>query len=121
MIRMATLSSVFRPPRWYRQLAGFRSRLGVGPVEVVEDPVGVLEREMDPARIDVDAALAAVAAFPDEPFLEHDGDAVVLAGDGVLERGALRLAHTAGVDITLENLDQRPARSGPGRSLPPLP
>ena len=25
------------------------------------------------ARIDVDAALAAVAAFPDEPVLEHDG------------------------------------------------
>src|SRR5688500_14503841 len=64
-----------------RRSKGSASSLLVGPVELVEDPVAVLEGEVDAFRFDVEAPLSTVAAFPDEPVFQNDGGEVVLAGD----------------------------------------
>src|SRR3989442_5327341 len=82
-----------------RRPVSFSPRVGaasllVGPVELVEDPVAVLEAEVDAFRLDVEVPLATVTALPDEPMLQNDGGEMVLAGDGVLERRAPCLAHT---------------------------
>ena len=58
----------------------------IAPVEVVVDPVRVLKLELDALSLDVERALATVAPLPDEPRLEFDGDVVVFASDGVLQR-----------------------------------
>src|ERR1700682_1361381 len=60
--------------------------VSVAPVEVVEDPVGVLVVEVDLSGVDLEGAHAALAPLPDETIVEGYGRLVRLARYGVLER-----------------------------------
>src|SRR5687767_14238120 len=66
----------------------------IRPVEVVVDPVAVLEAEVDAFRRDVEGALSAVAALPDEARVEVDRDEMLFSSDRVLQRFAPRLTDT---------------------------
>src|SRR4051794_23618528 len=79
--RRVRRSGVYSIGRAYRADSGFR----VGPVEVVQDPVAVLEGQVDAFGFDVEAALAALALLPDEALVQDDRYAVHLAGHRVLQ------------------------------------
>src|SRR5438874_13831996 len=92
-----------------RQLPHVGMSVLVGPVELVEDPVAVLEVEVDAFGFDVEASLPTVTALPDEPMFQDDGGEVVLAGDRVFQGRAPCLADTGNpepaVDAVIVDLD----------------
>ena len=97
-------------------ISGHRGLALVGPVELVEDPVAVLEVQVDAFGFNFEASLAAFAALPDETGVEIDRDEMLLTCHRILE-GVATGAADAGdvkpaVDPVVFDIDGRAHDAG---------
>src|SRR5262245_11457051 len=65
------------------------------------DPVGLVVVQADLAGLRLEAALAAIAARPDEPRRQIDDHSVIFAGHGILQRLASRFTNAVDVERAL--------------------
>src|ERR1700687_709661 len=70
-----------------------RRGLCVGPIEIIENPVGFLARHRATSRIGLERSLTALPLFPYESVGKLDIGQMILAGDGILEGVTMTLAY----------------------------
>src|SRR3990167_7676533 len=92
------------PPRTARSCPSCAPSLAVGPVKLVEDPVGLLRGHRHAGRGGAERPLTALALLPDEAARQVDVGKVLLAGHRVLEGVAPPLADALGPEGALPAL-----------------